>query len=248
MNEVHPLKIFMAEAFGTFFFLTIGLGALMLAFNPSPQAQEVASAVSMSAYPPLQQGLLFGVILIVLTQAMGPISGGHFNPAVSLGLMLTGDIRVMHLPVYIVGQILGCAASVFAVQLIFQGNETYNMEMFTAIGNLFDRGLGNNGFSSTACAFVEVMGAGLLTYAYIASETPNFPESMKGLTKGLAYSAALVLAVPLTNGAVNPLRAAGAAYMVDKDPLQQLWFFVTFPFAGAILAVIIHRIIHNSDQ
>ena len=240
-------KLFLAEFLGTFFLLFISLGAIMLSLDPGTLFSGQGSAVQMSAFSPLSQALIFGLVLMAVSYTMGHISGAHCNPAVSLGLMLAGHLRVVYFPVYLVAQCCGAMVAVLAVRFLFQGNETFVMAELSGIGNTFDQGGQTHGFTPEACALVEGVGVCLLTYLYIATQKAHFPKNLGGLAKGLGLAAALLLAVPLTNGGLNPARSAAAALLVGGDAFKQLWFFVTVPIIGAVVGVIFDHMMWVDD-
>lgn len=221
-------KRLVAEWIGTFWLVLAGCGSAVL-------AAKGAGGIGV-----LGVSIAFGLTVLTMAYALGPISGGHFNPAVSLGLWVGRRFAGRDVLPYIGSQVLGAVAAAGALYLLVQHG--------TSTGNFPDGLLGANGFGdhspknfSMVAAFV---GETLLTFMFLLiilgatskKSTPGFAPIAIGLGLTLIH----LVGIPLTNLSVNPARSTGPALFVRGWALEQLWLFWAAPCLGAALAGALH--------
>ncbi len=213
-----------AELIGTALLVLVGVGVAVLA--PGAGALGIA--------------LAFGLVLTVLANAIGPISGCHVNPAVTLGMALAGRIPARRAVFYIIAQIIGAiigAAIVLAV--------ANNRPGYTQAAN----GLGTNGWGAhspggygfTAAAIVEIILTAVLVLTVLQVTGDKYTAQITGLPIGFALLVANLVAVPIDGTSVNPARSIGPALLHGGAALSQLWLFILAPLLGAVLAVAAHK-------
>jgi aquaporin Z len=228
------MKKLAAEFFGTFWLVLGGCG----------------SAVLAAAFPEVGIGLLgvslaFGLTVLTMAYAVGHISGGHFNPAVSVGLATAGRFSWSELPKYVVAQCLGAIAAAFILYLIVSGKAG-----FTGTGGFASNGYGENSpgkFNMIAAIITEVvMTAGFLL-VILGATAKRASAGFAPIAIGLALTLIHLVSIPVTNTSVNPARSLGVALFADGWALQQLWLFIVAPVVGAVIGAVIHKALLNDD-
>ena len=215
-----------AEAFGTFWLVFGGCG----------------SAVLAAAFPELGIGfagvaLAFGLTVLTMAYAVGPISGGHFNPAVSLGLAIGGRFAWGELVPYWVAQVVGGFVAAVVLYLIASGKADW------VPGGFASNGYGANspgGYGLGAAFLIElVLTAGFLI-VILGATAPTAAPGFAGLAIGLALTLIHLVSIPVTNTSVNPARSTAVAFF-SQNPgtVGQLWLFWIAPLAGAALGALI---------
>jgi aquaporin Z len=222
-----------AECLGTFWLVLGGCG----------------SAVLAAAYPELGIGfvgvsLAFGLTVLTGAYALGPISGGHFNPAVSLGLWAGGRFPAAHLLPYIVAQVVGAVIAAGVLYLIASGKAGFSLS-----GGFASNGFGEHSpgkYSFGAAAITEVVMTFMFLIIILGATHKRAPVGFAGLAIGLALTLIHLISIPVTNTSVNPARSTGPALFVGGWALQQLWLFWVAPIAGAIAAGFVSRAVFDS--
>jgi aquaporin Z len=217
-----------AELVGTFVLVFAGVGAAVLAGH---QIGIVGIA------------LAFGLSLMAMAYAVGPISGCHINPAVSLAMVLSRRMAIAEMLGYWVAQVLGgIIAAGVVLFLASQAPSGYN----AAVSGLAANGYGAHspGQYSLAAAFVaEMLCTALLVITVLGATDKRAPAGFAGIPIGLVLTAIHFAGVPVTNGSFNPVRSIGPAVFAGGWALKQLWLFIAAPFAGAVLASVIYAVI-----
>jgi len=197
------------------------------------------SAVLAAGVPELGIGfagvaLAFGLTVLTMVYALGPISGGHFNPAVTLGAWAAGRFASKDVLPYIVAQVLGAIGGAAVLYLIASGKEGFDVTAGFA-----SNGYGAHsplGYSLTAGAISEVV----LTFGFLVvilgSTSPKASPGFAGLAIGLALTLIHLISIPVTNTSVNPARSTGPAIFAGGWALEQLWLFWVAPAVGGLLA------------
>ena len=221
------LKRYSAEFVGTFVLVLCGCGAW----------------VELKAVGYVGVALAIGLAVAAMGYALGPVSGAHLNPAVSLGMYLDRRIDARDLFGYWAGQFLGALAGAAMVFLLVALS---NVGVATAAD------LGCNGFGPRSpvgvwlfgAILVEVAISCILTLVALGSTEGRGREQSSGVARGVALAGVTMFAAPLTRASANPARSFGPALMMafvgDPVPLAQLWVFIVAPFVGASLAAAIH--------
>ncbi|WP_338466930.1 aquaporin Z [Novosphingobium sp. ZN18A2] len=216
-----------AEFFGTFWLVFGGCG----------------SAVLAAAFPDLGIGfagvaLAFGLTVLTMVYAVGNISGGHFNPAVSLGLAVGGRFAWKDLLPYWVAQVLAAIVAAVALYAIASGKPGFEAGGFASNGY---GDLSPGGYSLQAAFLCEViMTAGFLV-VIMGATSRHAPAGFAGIAIGLALTLIHLVSIPVTNTSVNPARSTGVALFAATDALGQLWLFWLAPLIGGALGAAIWR-------
>ena len=224
-----PAKL-SAEFIGTFWLVFGGCG----------------SAVLAAAFPNAGIGLLgvslaFGLTVLSGAYALGPISGGHFNPAVSVGLWAGGRFPASQLVQYILAQVLGAVVGAAVLYLIASGKADFSLSGGFASNGYAEHSPG--GYSLTAALVCEVVMTFMFLVVILGATHKRAPVGFAGLAIGLALTLIHLVSIPVTNTSVNPARSTGPALFVGGWALQQLWLFWVAPVIGAALAGLVYRAI-----
>lgn len=207
------------------------------------------SAVLAAAFPQLGIGFLgvalaFGLTVVTGAYALGPISGGHFNPAVSVGLALGGRFNAKQLPGYVVAQVLGSIAAAGVLYLIATGKPG------AEIGGFATNGYGEHspgGYGLMAAVVTEVVLTAIFLIVILGATARRATPGAGGLAIGLCLTLIHLISIPVTNTSVNPARSTGPALFGPGYALSELWVFWAAPIAGALLGAIIYRSLFGKD-
>jgi aquaporin Z len=197
------------------------------------------SAVIAAGFPEVGIGLLgvslaFGLTVLTMAYAVGPISGGHFNPAVSLGLWAGGRFPGNRLAPYIAAQVAGGVAGAAILFVIASGQAGFDASAGFASNGYGDHSPGKYSLASALVTEV-VMTFGFLV-VILGSTHHRAPVGFAGIAIGLALTLIHLVSIPVTNTSVNPARSTGPALFAGGWALEQLWLFWVAPIAGALLA------------
>lgn len=201
------------------------------------------SAVLAAAFPGVGIGLLgvslaFGLTVLTGAYAFGPISGGHFNPAVSVGLAVGGRFRWAELPGYVIAQTLGAIVAGFVLYQIATGKAG------AEVGGFATNGFGTHspgGFSMTAAIWTEVVLTAVFLLIILGATAKRAAAGFGGLAIGLALTLIHLISIPVTNTSVNPARSTGVALFGPSIAIEQLWFFWVMPIVGAAIGAVIYK-------
>jgi aquaporin Z len=218
----------LAEFFGTFWLVLGGCG----------------SAVIAAAYPQLGIGfvgvsLAFGLTVLTMAYAVGHISGGHFNPAVSVGLCVGGRFKSSELAGYIVAQVIGAIAAAGILFLIASGKEG-----FSTAGGFASNGYGEHSpdhYSMMAGFITEVVMTFFFLIIILGATDAKAPAGFAPIAIGLGLTLIHLVSIPVTNTSVNPARSTGQALFAGSWALGQLWLFWVAPIIGAALAGFVYK-------
>jgi aquaporin Z len=224
-----------AEFLGTFWLVLGGCG----------------SAVRAAAFPEVGIGLLgvalaFGLTVLTAAYALGPISGGHFNPAVSVGLWAGGRFPAAHLLPYIVAQVVGAIVAAGVLYLIASGKPG-----FSVADGLASNGYGEHspgGYSLTAALVSELVMTFMFLIVILGATHKRAPVGFAGLAIGLALTLIHLISIPVTNTSVNPARSTGPALFVGDWALQQLWLFWLAPLVGGAIAGFVYKALLEGER
>ncbi|SFM39148.1 aquaporin Z [Variovorax sp. OV329] len=217
-----------AEFAGTFWLTFGGCGAAVLA----------------AAFPDLGIGfagvsLAFGLTVLTGAYAFGPVSGGHFNPAVSVGLAVAGRFRWSELAGYVIAQVLGAVLAAAVLYLIASGKPGFEAGGFASNG--FGE-LSPGGYGVQAAMLCEVVLTAIFLLVILGATSTRAAGGFAGLSIGLCQTLIHLVSIPVTNTSVNPARSTGPALFAETAALDQLWLFWVAPLIGAILGAVIHRL------
>ena len=224
------MKIYTAEFLGTFWLVLGGCG----------------SAVLAAAFPNVGIGLhgvslAFGLTVVTMAYTIGPISGCHLNPAVSVGLWAGGRFPAGKLLPYIVAQVLGAIAAGAVLYLIASGAAGFDVSKGFASNGYGSHSPG--GYSLLAALVCEVVMTMFFLLVIMGSTDKRAPAGFAPLAIGLALTLIHLISIPVTNTSVNPARSTGVAVFVGDWAVAQLWLFWVAPIVGAVLGAMTYRFI-----
>lgn len=202
------------------------------------------SAVLAAAFPDVGIGLLgvslaFGLTVLTGAYALGPISGGHFNPAVTIGLWAGGRFAASQILPYVIVQLAGGIAGAAVVYVIASGSPDFSLADGFAANGYGEHSPG--GYSLTAALVSEFTMTFMFLVVILGATHLRAPVGFAGLAIGLALTLIHLISIPVTNTSVNPARSTGPAVFVGGWAIAQLWLFFVAPIAGAIVAGWLHR-------
>lgn len=223
-----------AELFGTFWLVFAGCG----------------SAVIAAAYPNLGIGFFgvafaFGLTVLTMAFAIGHVSGCHLNPAVSIGLVVAKRFPASELISYIAAQVLGGILAGGVLYKIAEGKPGW------VPGDFACNGFGDHspgGYSLLACFLIEVVLTGFFMIVILGATDERAPKGFAPIAIGLALTLTNLVAIPVTNAAINPARALGPAIYQRGWALSQVWMFWVAPIVGAIIGAIFSRTLFDAPQ
>jgi aquaporin Z len=223
-----------AEFFGTFWLVLGGCG----------------SAVLAAAFPGVGIGLLgvslaFGLSVMTMAYAVGHISGGHFNPAVSIGLVAGGRFAAKDLLPYVAAQVLGAALAGAVLYVIASGKPGFDVAGGFASNGYGAHSLG--GYSLLAALVTEVVMTAMFLVIIMGATDKRAPAGFAPVAIGLGLTLIHLVSIPVTQTSVNPARSTGVALYAGGWALQQLWLFWVAPIAGAVAGAVIYRSIVSPE-
>ncbi|MCA1867129.1 aquaporin Z [Agrobacterium genomosp. 3] len=208
------------------------------------------SAVFAAGFPELGIGFLgvafaFGLTVLTMAYAVGGISGGHFNPAVSVGLTVAGKFPVSSLIPYIVAQVLGAIVAAAALYVIVTGKAGSELGGFAA------NGYGEHspgGYSLVSALLIEVILTAFFLIVILGSTHGRAPAGFAPIAIGLALTLIHLISIPVTNTSVNPARSTGQALFVGGWALQQLWLFWLAPILGGVIGAVVWKLFGEKEE
>lgn len=215
-----------AELIGTFVLVFFGCGSLVY-------------GLMAETFDILAVAVTFGLTLMVMVYAFGRVSGGHFNPAVSLAAAVGGRVAWREIPLYVAAQLVGGIVAGGLLLALLQGYEGYDVDLQGLGQNFYgDQG---SGYDLWAALLLEA----LLTMVFVlvilaVTDARNEHPGLAPLAIGFTLAAIHVVAIPATGTSVNPARSIGPALFAGTDALQQVWVFILAPLVGALLAGLLY--------
>jgi aquaporin Z len=217
-----------AEFLGTFWLVLGGCGSAVIAAS-FPQVGIGLTGVSLA----------FGLTVLTMAYAIGPISGCHLNPAVSIGLVVGGRFKVAELLPYVIAQVLGAIAAAYLLQYVASGHAGFDVSAGLASNGYGEHSPG--GYTLASAAVTEVVMTCFFLLVILGATDKRAPAGFAPLAIGLCLTLIHLISIPITNTSVNPARSTGPALVVGGWALQQLWLFWVAPIAGAGIAGVIYR-------
>ena len=215
-----------AEFFGTFWLVFGGCGSAVL-----------AAGIPELGIGYLGVSLAFGLTVLTMAYAVGHISGGHFNPAVTLGLAVAGRFGWGELVQYWVAQVLGGIAGAAVLYMIASGVADWTAGGFATNGY---GALSPHGYGLTAVIVAEVVLTAFFLIIILGATSKGAPAGFAPIAIGLGLTLIHLISIPVSNTSVNPARSTAVAIFADTGALGQLWVFWVAPLVGAALGAVIH--------
>jgi aquaporin Z len=210
----------------------------------------VGSAIFAATFPQYGIGFLgvsfaFGLTVLTMAYAVGHISGGHFNPAVTLGLWAAGRCANKHVIPYVIIQVAGGIVAAGALYMIASGRADWTIQSFASNGY---GELSPGKYSMQACFMAEL----ILTFVFLVIITGTTSKGaatgFAGIPIGLALTLIHLISIPITNTSVNPARSTAPALFAGGEYVSQLWLFWVAPILGAMIAGVLSRVIYEKPD
>ncbi|TDB91029.1 aquaporin [Actinomadura sp. KC216] len=229
-----------AELVGTLLLVYFAVGVATLSFGFGLAGRSLAAGVVATA-------LAFGLVLLVLVYAIGPISGCHVNPAVTLGVLLARRMTPVEAVGYWAAQFAGGILGALLLWATFTGSPIYRRSV---------TGLGADGWGAVSLIRIDVGGAflaevvltALFVFAVLAMTSEAAIPSVSGVAIGLALTTVHLVGIPITGTSVNPARSLGPAIVVGGTALEQVWLFIVAPLVGAVVAAAAHAFFQHPTK
>jgi aquaporin Z len=229
-----------AEFVGTLILVVVAVGVATESFGFKLFGLSFAAGVVATA-------MAFGLVLVALVYAIGPISGCHINPAVTLGFVASGRMKIEEAVGYWVAQFAGGIVGAYLLYWMFTTSAVYHKSI---------QGLGTDGYGAKSHLYVSEGGAFLIEVVLTAifvlvvlfATHKAAIQGAAGVAIGFALLMVHLIGIPLTGTSVNPARALGPALVVGGTALSQVWVFIVAPLAGAIVAALIHMLLADLSK
>lgn len=226
---------YLAEFIGTFWLVFGGCG----------------SAIFAAAFPELGIGfagvaLAFGLTVLTAAYAVGHISGGHFNPAVTIGLWAGGRFQAGQVAPYVIAQVIGAVIAAFILYVIVQGQAN-----FSGTGGFASNGFGElspGKYSLLSALIIEIVLTAGFLFVIMGATDRRAPAGFAPIAIGLALTLIHLISIPVTNTSVNPARSTGVAFFAETAALSQLWLFWVAPIIGGVIGALIYKVVGGKEQ
>jgi len=229
----YKMKKLVAEFIGTLWLVLGGCGAAVL-----------ASGVESVGIGLLGVSLAFGLTVLTGAYALGHISGGHFNPAVSIGLWAGGRFEAKELAPYIIAQVLGGTVGAGILYLIVSSSPSFTgvgTDMGAFATNFYDANVYGVNYGMVGALVTEIVMTFMFLIVILGATHKNASPGFGGMAIGLALTLIHLISIPVTNTSVNPARSTAVALFAEANAMGQLWLFWVAPIVGAILAGIVYK-------
>ena len=224
---------YVAEFLGTFALVFIGCGSAVIAGGQIGYA-GIAFA--------------FGLTVLAMVYAIGPISGCHINPAISIAMLVAGKMKGKDALMYIIAQCLGAVVAAGILLTIANGVSGYDLATDGLGQNGFGRDGSPAGYSLAACFLAEVVLTAIFLFVIFGSTSKGAPKGFAGLSIGFSLVLIHLVGIPITGTSVNPARSLGPAIFARGDAISQVWLFLIAPVLGAIVAALIWKLFFESGS
>lgn len=227
-----------AEAIGTFWLVLGGCGAAMISANPEENTSLGIGFLGVA--------VAFGLTVLTGVYAFGHISGGHFNPAVTLGAALAKRVEWSALPGYWIAQVVGGVVAGGVMYAIGSGRPNWS-----PTGNMAANGYGVHSpshFTLTAVIITEAVLTGMFLLVILGSTDGRAPKGFAGLSIGLMLTLIHLVSIPVSNTSVNPARSTAVAFFNGNGAPSQLWVFWLAPLVGAAVAGVLYPLLFGNAE
>ncbi len=239
--DANMARKYTAELIGTALLVFFGAGMATISFGFRAFGGSVASGILLT-------GLTFGLVLLGLVAVIGPISGCHVNPAVTLGQFLAKRISSIDAVGYVIAQLIGGLLGALLLLWVLHSSPFYNRQRI---------GLGANGYGSSPASLLHASGGGafltevIITAVFVlvvlSATRAQANVAIQGAVLGVALALVNIMGIPIDGASVNPARSFGPAIVVGGQALSQLWLFLIAPLVGAVLAAGVFMLFHPGE-
>jgi aquaporin Z len=219
-------RVLMAELIGTFWLVFGGCGTAVIAGS-----SDFVGALGVA--------LAFGLTVLTGVYAFGAISGGHFNPAVTLGLLVGGRFERRRLLPYVAAQLIGAFLAALVLLVVANGLDGFSATESGFAANGYDD-LSPAGYDLLSALVIEIVLTAVFVVVILGATAANSSPGFAGLAIGLSLTLIHLISIPVTNASVNPARSTSQAIFAGSDYLEQLWLFWLAPLAGAVLGGLLY--------
>lgn len=229
MSDTSCTHKYMAEMIGTLVLVLFGCGSAVLA----------GDAIGFTGI-----AFSFGFALLIMVYAIGPISGCHVNPAVTIGMMFAKKMDTREGVMYIIFQCIGALIGAFLLQKIAMGTGN-------AVTGLAANGFGTlspMGYDQTAAFITELVFTAIFMFVILAVTSGKASPGFAGLAIGIALVVIHLVTIPVTGTSVNPARSFGPAVLMGGESLDQLWLFFVAPIIGAVLGTVVWNSLNDCEH
>lgn len=236
---------FGAEVLGTFWLVFGGCGSAILAAKQIAQAEDGSGAYQLGIGF-LGVALAFGLTVVTMAYAVGHISGGHFNPAISLGAAVSGRLPWRDLPGYWVSQVVGGLLAGVALLIIAKGKPG-----FSPVGHMAANGYGAHSpshYSLGAVILAEMLLTAFFLIVVLGATDDRAPKGFGPLAIGLSLTVIHLVSIPISNTSVNPARSTGVAFFNGDGAPGQLWVFWLAPLGGGLIGGLIYPLLFERGR
>ena len=230
------IKKYIAEFIGTLVLVVFGCGSAVAA-NTLLGDLNVGVPLALST---LLIAFAFGLVIVAMAYSIGNISGCHINPAVSLGMLVSGKMSVSDFVGYVIAQVIGGIAGAGILVFMFGSNESLGQNGYGAASAL--------GINMGQAFVVEVILTFVFIIAILGVTSKSENASTTGLVIGLTLTLVHILGIPFTGTSVNPARSLGPALLAGGEALSQVWLFIVAPLVGAAIAAIVYKYLSASEK
>ncbi len=230
---MNSTKKYFAEALGTFALVLFGCGA--------------ATIAGVTASGPVGIGVLgislaFGLAVVVMAYTIGPISGCHINPAISVGMLVAGKLSFKDTIGYVIFQCVGAIAAAGVLYMLAIESSGFSMGEWALGSNGWGDGYNAGAYSMQGALIAEFIFTFLFLMVIFGTTAKNASPQMAGLAIGLSLALIHMVLIPITGTSVNPARSLGPAVFAGGMALSQLWLFIVAPIAGGVFAALVRNI------
>jgi aquaporin Z len=190
----------------------------------------------------------FGLTVLAMVYAIGPISGCHINPAISIAMLVAGKMKGKDALMYIIAQCLGAVVAAGILLVIANGVSGYDLATDGLGQNGFGRDGSPAGYSLATCFLAEVVLTAIFLFVIFGSTSKGAPKGFAGLSIGFSLVLIHLVGIPITGTSVNPARSLGPAIFARGDAISQVWLFLIAPVLGAIVAALIWKLFFESGS
>lgn len=236
------IKALVAETFGTFWLVLGGCGAAVLAADFGGDGNSLGIGF-------LGVSFAFGLTVVTGAYALGHVSGGHFNPAITLGLVAGGRFEASKAAAYIGCQVVGALIGATVIYGVASGQPGW--EIGEGAGVFASNGYGDfspGGYSLAAAFLAEVVLTAVFLVVIMGATAKKAAPAMGALTIGLVLTLIHLVSIPVTNTSVNPARSTSQAIFAGSDQIGQLWLFWVAPIIGGVLGALLHRYVIGDPE
>ena len=234
-----------AELFGTFWLVFAGCGSAIFAAKQIAQAED-GSGTYQLGIGFLGVALAFGLTVVTMAYAVGHVSGGHFNPAISLGAAVGGRLPWKDLPGYWISQVVGGLVAGSVLLMIAKGKPG-----FSPVGHMAANGYGAHSpshYALGAVIFAEILLTAFFLIVVLGATDDRAPKGFGPLAIGLSLTLIHLVSIPISNTSVNPARSTGVAFFNGDGAPGQLWVFWLAPLAGGLIGGLIYPLLFERGK